>query len=332
MRDADPLGALEQLAQKTGGQFPNLWAARERSRKALAKTSKQMHQLAHSSNTSVVMFGSWARMELTPHSDDDWLILIDGPRHQELSPQVAEVEAIVGSEGHKPGKQKVFGTAASCNQLVNRIGLNQDTNANLTRRVLLMLESVPVSGEAAHEACWERVFDCYLKDAHSGRPPRFFLNDVVRYWRTICVDFVGKQRESEEKWGTRNAKLRTSRKVLFAGGLLPLLQCNGLDLKDGREFLTAQLRAPATDRLASAFLRWNAADEGARCLEAYDRWIAMLGRKVVRKELEELTQADADDSEVFQQVREIAKEVDRCLLMLLFETGLEPVSRQYGIF
>jgi hypothetical protein len=148
----------------------------------------------------------------------------------------------------------------------------------------------------------------------------------------MCVDFVGKQRSSDEKWGTRNAKLRTSRKFLFAGGLLPILQCHGLGLDDSRTFLATQLAAPTTDRIAQAFLTWGAADAGRRGMEAYDRWIGMLNQQEVRRELKELASTDADASEVFQQVREIAKEIDRCLLMLLFETDLEPISRQFGIF
>ena len=41
------------------------------------------------------------------------------------------------------------------------------------------------------------------------RPPRFLLNDVIRYWRTICVDYVGKERGGAgEKWALRNLKLR----------------------------------------------------------------------------------------------------------------------------
>jgi len=76
------------------------------------------------------------------------------------------------------------------------------------------------------------------------------------------VDFVGKEREDGEKWGIRNAKLRTSRKVLFAAGLVPLLQTHRFGREERREYLAAQLAAPATDRLASAFLDCGARDAG----------------------------------------------------------------------
>ena len=40
----------------------------------------------------------------------------------------------------------------------------------------------PVRGELLEE---------YLEDAFRDyRPPRFFLNDITRYWRTLGVDFA----------------------------------------------------------------------------------------------------------------------------------------------
>ena len=325
-------GALERLSEKTGQEFANLGDARRLADKEQPVFEAKLERLAHDKDTSVVLFGSWARRELTEHSDDDWLVLVRGKQREDLPPTIDEVKSILGLDKRKPGEQKVFGIHAYCDD-IEKVGLDRDDNKNVTHRVLLMLESVPFTGHDAHQACWDRILDGYLAEVRRDeRPPRFFLNDVVRYWRTICVDFVGKHRKAGDKWGTRNAKLRASRKVLFAGGLLPILQSFRLERSQMREFLVDQLTAPATDRLAYAFMEWEVPDPGARFFEAYDRWIGLLNDEGVRKELDGVTPADADRSLAFREVRGIGRDLERGLLALLFDTSLEPVSRQYGIF
>src|SRR5206468_2463246 len=158
--------------------------------------------------------------------------------------------------GPAPGPEGLFGATAWLSDLTDRIGLEDDTNTNLTRRMLFLLESVPVAGDAAYAAARDTLLATYLA-AHERdyRPPRFLLNDLVRYWRTIAVDFEGKHRaRAGEGWGLRLAKLRFSRKVLFAGGLLPVLECHTLPASDMPAFLSERLAEPPLDRVASAFL------------------------------------------------------------------------------
>jgi predicted nucleotidyltransferase len=333
MGDGGARGALELLSERTGEEFSNLKAARELAARELGVFERKLGSLARDEDTSVVLFGSWARRELTEHSDDDWLILVGGAPRDDITPTVDEVGTILGVDERKPGEQEIFGIHAFCNGIAENVGLDRDDNTNLTHRVLLILESVPLTGSEVHRACWSRILDGYLHEVRRDeRPPRFFLNDVVRYWRTICVDFVGKHRDAASKWGTRNAKLRTSRKMLFAGGLLPILQCFQFNRTDMRNFLVDQLTAPATDRLAYAFLRWDVPDSGARFFSAYDRWIGLLNDQEVRADLTELTPDSADNSAAFREVRGIGRDLDRGLLTLLFDTALYPISRQYGIF
>jgi hypothetical protein len=284
-------------------------------------------------NASVVLFGSWGRRELTEYSDDDWLVLIDGSAREHTHPTLGDVRAVIGVGPRKPGTRHIFGVLSSCDDLVDNIGLQDDDNRNLTHRMLLMLESTPVAGVDAYARAWTRVLDGYLSESRRDRRlPRFFLNDVVRYWRTIAVDFVGKQRQDDDKWGLRNAKLRTSRKILFAGGLIPILRCHDLPGHEVRPFLLKQLALPATDRIADAFLALDQADAGARCLGAYDRWLGILGDEALRRELSRLTPRTAMESSAYADVRRLANELQAGLLALLFETRLAPTVREYAIF
>jgi len=321
---------LQELAGRSLDGFPHLLAARERTDVALVTARERLAGLERDADAAVVLFGSWGRRELTPGSDDDWLILVAGDRREHVAPDAAAVDAAMG---RRPGETGTFGEVSFAVELAGRIGLDEDTNRNLTRRMLLMLESVAVAGEEAHRAARDLVLDGYLTgDVKDHRPPRFFLNDVIRYWRTVAVDFVGKTRAGGgEKGALRNLKLRLNRKVLFAGGLLPLLLCHRLRAEAIAPELRRQLDQPATDRLAEVFLEFDP-DAGVRALAAYDRWLGMLADDEIRTELAGLTREEGDTNRAFRTARRHADELQNGLLAVLFEGPLLPLVREYGIF
>ena len=310
-----------------------LLGARERTARRVAQARGALAGVTLDPDVSVVLMGSWGRGELTSGSDDDVLVLATGEDRppEAIRPEVEELRAALRPPA---GEQGIFNRAVSVARLAN-IGLDADDNANTTRRLLLLLESAPLLGAAAHRAGLAALLDAYLAaDRKDRRPPRFLLNDVVRYWRTICVDFEGKAREGDErKWALRHAKLRTSRAMLFAGGLLPVLECHHVVADAVPGLLLEQFTLPPTDRLAAAFLAYDAADAGARTFGAYDRFLGLLDDPEARGELERLTRDEAIGSPVFQTARRLGREVQQGLLALLFEREpLRRLIRQYGVF
>lgn len=333
LRPEPAAGALARLAARAGTDLPALFAARALTDHRLAERRAVLAGLSHDADTAVVLCGSWGRGEITRASDDDWWILVDGPARADVQPQAAAVAAALDEV--PPGTEGLFGTVAFREDLRSLIGLAQDTNANFTRRMLLVLESVAVTGQPAWAAARRAVLAGYLDErSRDFRPPRFFLNDIVRYWRTITVDFEGKDRtRGGDGWGLRAAKLRTSRKLLFASGLLPVLECHRLQSDQMLDALAADFAAPATDRIAAAFLRYDAVDLGIRVLAAYDRVLALLDDPDVRAQLVALTDDDAARSPVFAEIRALADQLQAGLLSLLFDDRrLAPVVREYVVF
>src|SRR3954447_8271054 len=245
------------LAARTGEAFAPIAAARARTTAGLAHRRERLKDVPMDDDATVVLLGSWGRHEVTSASDDDAIVLFTADRHPPgapARPTAAEVAAALG--GPPPGQEGLFGDTVHLRDLTSKIGLDADTNTNLTRRMLFLLESVPVAGDRAHAGAREALIGTYLA-AHERdyRPPRFLLNDLVRYWRTVAVDFEGKHRRRDgEGWGLRHAKLRVSRKVLFAGRLLRVLACHELPAADMPAFLTERLAVPPLDRVAAAFL------------------------------------------------------------------------------
>jgi hypothetical protein len=335
-RSPRDMSALEILSEKTGRPLAALKDARRQTAERMAARVELANALEADSDVSIVLMGSWGRAELTSGSDDDFMVLVHGEERELVRPSVEAVAESFAKDpdGFKdPGREGVFGKAVFSQQLRDNIGLNEDTNSNLTRRLLMLLESVAVSGQTDYDAVRGELLEEYLEDAFRDyRPPRFFLNDITRYWRTLGVDFAAKVRQrGPAGWALRNAKLRTSRKLLYASGLIPVLRCHELMRAEMVSFLEDQLGMPPTDRLADAFLHYGDLEHGAQVLDAYDKFIQLLDDEEARGLLSSLGPVEARESRPFQIAAELGSEIDAGLLGLLFGPALSRWTKEFAV-
>ncbi len=224
-----------------------------------------------------------------------------------------------------------------------------DSNRNTTQRLLLLLESKPVNRGDAYDRVVRGILRRYLENDYRDfrlKVPRFLLNDLHRYWRTICVDYASKYREQAgQKWGIRNVKLRMSRKLIFAAGLLTCYQCapewiQETDPQLFREptadglvnYLEGFVRQTPLDILAKAFatLRPESAN---RIFGSYNTYLDKLSDQKVRDRLTNLKPEESKADPTFREMMELSNTFENGLESLFFDTArLAPLTRKFGVF
>lgn len=196
--DRDPLPSVWLLERRTGSSWTALRQAAEESGKVIRSLRGKLDQDFASEDYSIVVFGSLARREFTQNSDLDWTLLIDAAAsddHWDVACRVRE--AVVSVVPREPGREGTFGSFAFSHDLVHQIGGEDDTNRNTTRRILLLLESIPFGRNDAYDRVVRGVLGRYLGEDEaflhwrSEKPlPRFLLNDFARFcgpWPSISL-------------------------------------------------------------------------------------------------------------------------------------------------
>jgi len=349
--------AVETLQGEMGSEWAAITSARDHSREIRGRIQELLNNLA-SEDASIVIFGSLAREEFTAGSDLDWTLLVDGHADSRHLQVVQDVSKRLEAGGFKrPGREGLFGKMAFSHNLLHQIGGEDDTNRNITQRILLLLESIPVGRREAYERVVRNVLQRYLVEDlglwRGSRPhkvPRFLLNDIVRYWRTVAVDFVYKQRErGGEGWALRNAKLRMSRKLIFVAGLLTCFGCHFFVPPEPRasivegdpnpaplvDHLLRFVQATPLQILAHELLGQPAlAPIGRSLFDAYDAFLELLADSESRTLLESLPLYSLGTDPLFQRVREIGHVFEKALRQLFFDpqSRLCELTIRYGVF
>jgi predicted nucleotidyltransferase len=347
---------VNELRVATGSVWPNLARSRARSLEQLETLATALKPF-EVPDTSIVVFGSLARLEFTPESDIDWTLLLDGfssPEH--LDTAIAIGRKLAELENKKPGREGTFGTLAASHDLIHHIGGENDTNSNTTRRTLLLLESRSLLNQEAYDRVRNNLLKRYLqedlglwRDSNTFKIPHFMLNDFARYWRTMTVDFAYKQRaRSNEGFALRNIKLRMSRKLIYISGLLACLDCHlrhdpskhqAIYRRENATQVVGEIREtfdlPPLDVFSKSLLNYPALHESAkRFMCAYDDFLGILWDKNKRDQLSALTPEELEKSEVYRDARAVTHRFKDSVAEIFLSQGnaLSDLTIKFGVF
>ena len=113
---------------------------------------------------------------------------------------------------------------------------SDDYENHFTARLLMILESRCVFGENAYNAILKDILQAYFRD-YPDHPknfqPTFLVNDILRFWKTLCLNYENKRNQPKCDQGRKisqkfkNLKLKFSRKLTCFGSICYIVSQSG---------------------------------------------------------------------------------------------------------
>lgn len=204
---------------------------------ALRGLLQQAETLA-GSKACVYLTGSFGRGEASRYSDLDLFIAGKNEGNDRMLRPLDEIliKADLIEATRKLGIPDFSGDGEylqhyGVNELVRTLGTPEDDVKNtFTARLLLLLESRPLLERTVYQDVIEPVIAAYwrdYKDYKNEFVPAFLANDILRMWRTFCVNYEARTAtdppRKKAKRKLKNYKLKHSRLLTCYSALLYLL-------------------------------------------------------------------------------------------------------------
>jgi hypothetical protein len=170
--------------------------------------------------------------------------------------------------------------------LVNHLGSQTEDYENLfTARLLLLLESTPLWNELVYDEVVTECVNAYYRDFHDHAEnfrPVFFANDIVRFWKTLCLNYEHKRNrkekgeEAKRKSHLKNFKLKFSR-LLTCFSMVACL-CDK-DLSDHPDKAILLVKQTPFERLERLVDRYHMEELWRQMKELYAWFLTQTDRK-----------------------------------------------------
>lgn len=199
----------------------------------LGNSLKPVEHLLSDEPLCIYATGSYGRLEASEESDIDLFFLYEGhPAVQRLSNlTLIRLSACLIEATETMGFPPFSGDGRYLDvhyldRMEEVLGSPEDDRLNVfTARMLLLLESRPVFAVELYRRMLKAVIDFYYRDFDDHQAdfrPTFLLNDILRFWRTLTLNYEhdryevlqlpeDEQLEAKAKSALKNYKLKVSR-------------------------------------------------------------------------------------------------------------------------
>lgn len=268
----------------------------------------------------VITCGSYARREASKSSDLDFYSVTADENAESSASWQGELNALVSREvGKLPSAQGAFATNIQKRELLQNYGGSHDSNETITRRMLYLLEGDYLTNEEEFKLIRRQIIERYVNNTPSDHQIAFYLlNDVVRYWRTMAVDYADKTygARSPKPWAIRNIKLVFSRKLIYASGLFSIALTADRTRERKIEILDELFSTTPIDRI-----KYVCGDEASkRLFELYNVFLGHMSDPETRAQLDQLKQEDRFSNKWFRDIKNEGHYFSRELMSLLQRT------------
>jgi predicted nucleotidyltransferase len=272
-------------------------------------------------NALVVTCGSYARREASAASDMDFFCVENtAALPEDKANRMAEISEVVKKHiGKLPAKDGPFAEDVSRDDLLRNYGGSDDSNETITRRMLYLLEGEHLNREEEFHKIRKDIITRYVGETPGDHQLAFYLlNDMIRYWRTMTVDYANKTYDNltPKPWAIRNIKLVFSRKIIYASGLFSVALTADRTKEGKIEILDRLFRMTPIDRI-----KYICGEENSRrLLEMYDFFLNQIADPDVRKHLESLDRDARSTDPIFRTLKNEGHYFSRELMGLYNKT------------
>jgi predicted nucleotidyltransferase len=306
--------------------YPALLKANEFTERQLKQIRGSLSSLLaespHKEKITIVTAGSYSRGEASEASDLDLYVLFDSDRNATdvISDELDGIENLLKDYIKKDtGSTETFGSKVCVRftDILSNIGGKNDKNADITRRLLFILEGTWLYGEERFSQYRQELLARYIKpNGSDGKLARFLLNDIIRYYRTIATDFEHKVSDQNKEWGLRQVKLRFSRKILYFSGIVAVAETADLPQQQTLEKISDWFDYQGLERIYQAAPE---SEQTRQMLKLYEHFLAKISDPEVRNTLEELKKEDRENCQPYCELREKGVELSNVLTEWLNE-------------
>jgi hypothetical protein len=218
-----------------------------------------------------------------------------------------------------PSAQGAFAANIAERELLENYGGSRDSNATITRRMLYLLEGDYLTCEEKFIALRRKIIERYVDNTPRDHQLAFYmLNDIVRYWRTLAVDYADKTygASNPKPWAVRNIKLIFSRKLIYASGIFSVALTADRHKDDKAGILELMFSKTPLERLK--YVSGDVAVE--RIWQMYSLFLEQISRRDVREHLDSLAVEEGATDKTFRTLKNEGHYFSRELMGLLTKT------------